>query len=383
MPIPAIVGPVTDLGPILYWLIKRGIDVVGPLMSDPKRLSRIGELIVWQGESGQQVVAGLASVSENQQRIERAIANIETTQLALSGSLDVVQGLSMATFGVTSLAAGFLLWRLKSLDNRLTQLAKRIDDIEERLEANDKAMLAGSLAFLCEYENKGRRDDLDRALDKARHSALTYADLVEHEIEGRRRLPVLNYRGRRYIMSLMTELQCMILREDHPEAVGRAEAEKPRLKRFVEATFQETVAKAPEVYLDPALAREGVTLELLASLYEQLQHAGVVTDRDLRDAAGLFEHLREPIYRSRRSMFSRVWSPVGKAKARCLANLRYLIASVEDANRIESIRLLIAESQKRGFSLRELSERIKAWRADASGGQAEPAGSPILAYAFE
>ncbi len=381
---PAILGAVTDFGPILYWLIKKGRGVIEPIVTDPKRLSRIGDVIVWQGESGQKVVAGLASVAESQHRVEAAITKIESAQLGLSGSMQVVQGLSMATFGVTSLAAGFLLWRLASLDKRLNYLSRRIDDIEKRLEARDNALLAGSLDFLQQYENTGRRDKLDEALKRACDSAHTYAELVKHEAEARRRLPVLNYRGRRYMVSVLTVIQCMILEEDLKGASTRVEAEKPLLKQLVKATFQETVAKAPEIYLDPALARDGVTLELMAGVYEQLHHAGVVADQNLRTAAGLFEHLREPIYRFRKSMFSRVWSPVGKARTSCLTNLRYLIACVEDANRIESLRLLISESQNRGFSLRDLTDRIKKWLSDAPNSQAESSQlPPVLVYAFE
>jgi len=377
----ALVGLIDSSIPAIAWIVERIATETIKVVTRPevvtRTLSRLGDLVVWKSETGIQVVAAIENLGESQQRIETAISGIESAQLAMSSTLGTVQALSMATFGVTSFSAGFMVWRLHALNKRLDRLSRQVADIEARLDARDRALLDGSLNFLHEYERKNRTSDLDHALSKARDSAGTYGRLVGDESEGQKRLPVLNYHGRCYLLSLMTELRCMVLRGDAAEAVDRVEKEKPRLQLLVDTTYRQTLANAPELFLDASLASSGVTLELMTDLYQQLEHAGVLKDVEIRDACDLFEHLRARIFERKTTL----WRPFRRAKTDCLKRLRYLISCVEDCNRIRSMGMLIEDAEILGLSLADISEQVQQWKRDLTSESGDQK-SGVLAYRF-
>lgn len=322
---------------------------------------RISDSIVWEGENGRQVIACLEGLGENQTRITGAIQSLESSQLAASSTLQTVQNVSMASFGMLSLSAGLMMWRLHSLDKRMKLLSKQISDVTTRLDANDKARLETSLKYLDLFEQKQRNRDLETAHQEAAHSANTYGNLIDSEVSSERRVPVMNYWGRCYLLSLMTELSAMIYQDDLQQAVDRADGQRHRIQEFVRATFQQTIAKAPEMYLDPNLSTDGVNLTLLTEVYGQLRITEAIEEPEFRDSNELFEFLREPIYRSRKK-FKNFWAPVGAVKKKYLKNLKYLIACAEDANRIESLKLRIQSAIDNAYSLIELRDHIKAER---------------------
>ena len=378
-------GMVPHSGHLWPWLIKIAVeaakripDMIEKIEKLPDSLHRLGDLIVWEGPTGTKVIAGMSTFAESQQRIETAVSGIESAQLAMSSTLGTVQALSLATFGVTSLSAAFMVWRLRALNKRLDHLSRQVADIEARLDARDRALLDGSLNFLHEYERKNRASDLEQALIKARDSAATYGRLAGDESEGQKRLPVMNYYGRCYLLSLLTELRCMAFRDDNTEAVERVEKEKSRLHLLVDTTYQQTLAKAPELFLSPSLASSGVTFELMTDVYQQLQNAEVLKDVEIRDACDLFEHLRGRIFQEK----SRFWMPFHRAKTDCLHRLRYMISCVEDCNRIRSMGLLIQHAETSKVSLQNLSEQVQKLRPNLgdSGGQGQGVGA--FAYRF-
>ncbi len=324
-------------------------------------LLRIADTIVWEGENGRHVVACMEGLTENQNRIDGAIQSLETSQLAASSTMQTVQNVSMASFGMLSLTAGLMMWRLHSLDKRMKLLSKQISDVTTRLDANDKARLETSLKFLDLYEQKQRRGDLETAHQEAAFSAHTYGNLIDSEMGAGHRVPLMNYWGRCYLLSLMTELSAMIYQGDLQQAIERAETQRSRIQEFVRVTFHQTIAKAPEMYLDPNFINDGISLELMTEVYSQLQISDAIEFPAIRNSNELFEYLREPIYRSRKK-FKNFWAPVGAAKRRCLKNMKYLIACIEDANRIESIKLQIKSAIDNSYSLIELRDHIKTER---------------------
>ena len=350
-------------------------------LRNPDLVSRFGDVIVWNGEKGQQVLVGLESLRDSTVRIENAVVGIEGAQLAMQGTLGVVQSVSIATLGVTSLSGGFMAWRLAALNRRLAHLSRRIDDVEGQIDAANKAHLRSSLQFLADYEKSGKEKDLDRSLGDARRAGNIYGQLAEDETDSRKmRLPVLNYRSRCYYLSLLVEAECLILQEQQVSAVQRLNDERKRLQRIARSTFSETIAKAPEAYLDPAMESDGVTLELITEVYRQARHAEAADDVEVNNAAEMFEHVRKDIYRRRGGLW-RTWRPVGNAKKRYLTRLRYLLACIEDTNRIHSLRLLMNEAEQRGAKLRELHDQVRAWRKEypQTEGSAE---DRVLAYTF-
>jgi len=169
----------------------------------------------------------------------------------------------------------------------------------------------------------------------------------------------------------------MVLRGDAAEAVDRVEKEKPRLQLLVDTTYRQTLANAPELFLDASLASSGVTLELMTDLYQQLEHAGVLKDVEIRDACDLFEHLRARIFERKTTL----WRPFRRAKTDCLKRLRYLISCVEDCNRIRSMGMLIEDAEILGLSLADISEQVQQWKRDLTSESGDQK-SGVLAYRF-
>lgn len=181
----------------------------------------------------------------------------------------------------------------------------------------------------------------------------------------------------------MTEVQCMMLGEKGLEAIRRIEQEeRPRLQKIAEITFAETLGRHPELYLDPRFGQDGITLQLLTELYRQAHEAGVVSEGDWTDASQVFEQLRPRIFDARRGI-RWVWAPRGKGARRMLTRLRYLMACLEDTNRVRSLPLLIRESLANAISLDHLTTQVKEWRTQRfqDGPEARDRG-PAFAYAF-
>jgi len=146
------------------------------LLSDPAGMVvRVGETLVWSGPKGDKVIGLLEMAADSQQRIETAVNGIESAQLAMQGMLGVVQSVSIATLGITSLSGAFMAYRLQALNKRIETLERSIKDVEGKLDAQHKAHLKSSIQFLREYDD--RPDDkakLNRALDEARHAGNIY-----------------------------------------------------------------------------------------------------------------------------------------------------------------------------------------------------------------
>lgn len=389
MPAWTVLGAVEIGRPLLQWFLS---DEVMPLrqqlqqlIADPRgNLSRVGDLIVWNGEGGSRVLAGLDGLVEQGSRIEQAVAGIESAQLAMNGVLGTIQTVSLATLGLTAFSGVYMAARFAALNKRLERLSKRIDDMEGQIDAIHKAYLKHALQFLRDYETGCPRSDnlLERAHEQARFAANIYGELAQNEAEGQARLPVLNYRSRCYCLALLTEVECQTLRELDKSASDRIEEEQVRLQRIAQVVFEKTVAKSPEAYLDPSLRDSGVTLELLTEVYHQAHHAGAIKKSAIKDASEMFESIREQVYK-RRSGIWWVWRAKGRAKQRYLANLRYLLACLEDTNRIQSLRLLLeATREHKSSPLREIVTKLKAWREQRSKEGSNIGNEQVLAYSF-
>ncbi len=374
-----MLGTLSTGQPIVSSLLAQCLETVaayGPIAVEilrrPNRINRLGDLLVWDGEGGRKIIAGLDGVGENVNRINSAVAGIETAQLATNGILNTLQTVSFATLGVTALSAGYMFFRLKALDARVSTLNQKIADVENQVAAEQRARLLSAIQFIRGFESKSDNHHLEEALGFARMAANTYAQLAQGEARGQRRLPVLNYHGRCYLLSLMTEVRALLLMDDSPQASERICEEQPTLVEVARATFEKTIGQSPEDLLDPGLRVDGITLELLAETYRQAYQAGAIGDPEIRDAAEMFEHLRDGIYRSRSRRFSLFAS---SSRDGILARFRYLIACVEDVNRVKALQLLIDECQQRKTTLRHIESQLHSWRS-----RLEP--NQLLAFDF-
>src|SRR5262249_22278145 len=153
----------------------------------------------------------LECLSESQTRIEQVVGHIETAQIGMASSLGTLTSLSMATLGVTSLAAGFMVWRMNALHQRLNAIRDQISDIQATLNAQNQAHIGTSLTFLDRFERNHQDGDRKTALEKSAFATHLYRDLVQNELQGRKRLLALNQCGRYYFLALTAQVRCLVL----------------------------------------------------------------------------------------------------------------------------------------------------------------------------
>lgn len=234
-------------------------------------------------------------------------------------------------------------------------------DIESNLQAKDKAWLLAGIASLEKYEQGRHEDDRQSAKESSLHAAKLYGQLLEAECQdgAPRRLPVIDYYGRCYLVALTTELRCHLLANDELEiARKRLDHERPTFNLAAKVAFQEVLGKTPEQFLDPELQPHNVTLDLLSEIYQQARHIDAVDQQDASTASELFEKFRGRIFGSQKGV-GWVFAPHGKGTVKMLSDLRYLMTCLEEANRIGSLRLRVEEAIKGEFSLRDLEEWLR------------------------
>lgn len=364
---PLILGPVPSKGRLMLWLLRVAHDRLAPLLQDPAgSVERLGDLLVWNGRHGRHVLAYLEQTAESQRRIEAVVQGVQSAQVTSHGALGGLYSLSVLGLGLTTLGGGLMILRMNALQSRLAALQRRMKDIEANLQAKDKARLLAGIAALEKYEQGHKEDDRRSAKESSLLATKLYGELLERECQdgAPRRLPVMDYYGRCYLVALATQLRCHILAEDELEiALTQLDREGPRFNRAARVAFQQVMGNSPERFLDPGLGPHGVTLDLLAEIYQQARGIGAVDDQDCSTASELFEQLRDRIFGAHRGS-GWVFAPRGRGAARMLSSLRYLMTSLEEAGRIGSLRIRVEEAIRGQFSLRE----VERWLREMSSG---------------
>jgi len=351
MPSP-IVGILPSLGvDIGQWFLQKALPFAAarilPIMDDPTGAAqRLGDLVIWQGTSGQKVLGMLGGISESQTRIEGAVERIETAQVAMSGTLGTVLNISLFHLGFSAFAAGFMLYRLKSLDHRLKALGQQAIDIKDHLDAMTQAGLGNGLTHLDRFEKKSKHADLDQAFRDCNLTRILYQRLVANELVGPKRLPVLNHCSRCYLLALMATVRCRVYLHDWEEIEPLLISERATMSLLARTTFELVLGKNPEAYLEPRLQEEGVTLDVMTEIYKQAHLAKALDGDQIRDAGQMFEQLRNRVYGASRGI---CFSDASRVRRQRMVNLRYLIATLEDINRVESVRVRIAAARTNGL----------------------------------
>ncbi|NLX96623.1 MAG: hypothetical protein GXY83_10640, partial [Rhodopirellula sp.] len=251
-------------------------------------------------------------------------------------------------------------------------------DVEGKIDAQHKAHLKSSLQFLRKYEDSSDKNELQTALREARFAANIYSTLAADEANGPARLPVLNCRGRLYIVSLLTELRCMMSSDDSKQALQRIDEESPDLKKLAEVCFEQTLKTDPERYLRAAFQPHGVSLNLMTTIYQQARQLGIIDEPQVDDANALFEYVRCQLERGETYA---AWWRRGNIEAE-MQKLRYLLACLEETSRIEGLRLMIGDIHQRGGSLSELVKSLKEWKEKQAVQEKAGEAPPVFAYAF-
>lgn len=381
---PLILGPVPSRVRLLLWLLQVAQERLAPLLKDPTgRVERLGDLLVWNGRHGQHVLAYLEQTAESQRRIEAIVQGVQASQMATHAALGGLYSLSILGLGLTSLGGSFMILRMNALQARLAALQRRLKDIETNLQAKDKAGLLAGIAALDKYEQGRNEDDRRSAKDASLLATKLYGELLERECQegAPRRLPVMDYYGRCYLVALATEVRCHMLAEDELEiARKRLEQEAPIFNRAARFAFQEVLGRSPERFLDPALQPHGVTLELLSEIFERARRLDAVVGHDISTAGDFFEQFRGRIFGARRGVR---WAlaPRGRRAAKMLLSLRYLMTRLEEADRVGSLRLRVEEAIRGQFSLGDLEHWLRGMSSGTVPSQFE-AVDPSQVIAF-
>jgi hypothetical protein len=158
-------------------------------------------------------------------------------------------------------------------------------------------------------------------------------------------------------------------------AITRINNEKLRLQSIAKSTFDTVIQGKPEFFLRAETATEGITLDVMAELYQQARHAGAITTPEVNSAGQLFELCRS------KGIAGSSWHRSRK-RVRGTTELRYLMASLEEINHIEGMRLLIAEGFKDKESIRDFQFKMKQWWKDKLGRSSKDKPQATAAYGF-
>jgi hypothetical protein len=354
--------------PLLPKLLEysRKIPAIADALSDASGYAtRLGDLIVWRGSSGQKVLLGLQSLTESQARIQQAVTSIETAQLATNAALGSLHLLACANLGITALTGGFMLWRLEALNKRFDKLAIQIQDLDDKLDAQNKSHLRTAVQNLRDYDDKPDPATLREAKNRAQNAANIYGELTANETRRKEpRLDVLNYQGRCYLFSLVTELRARLLEESPDQVINRVDGELGRIHSLAKVTFKQAIGDSPAPFLEPETKAEGITLDLITEIYQQACHLKAFEDKPIRNHSEMFEYAR-----SKGRSFSLFGGPDAKDLSK---RLKYLIACFEDIGRVESLKLMAEtiKSSSMNFAaiqadLRALQDRQKSTPSEA------------------
>lgn len=234
-----------------------------------------------------------------------------------------------------------------------------------------QADLQASLKHLARFESTQNAHDLRQAKNQATDATEAYRILVQREVQGQKRLLTLNACGRYFLLSLT-----QILANQLKEAEQELAAEKPTLKELARATFDEVMSKSPEVYLDPKLQGDHITLDLVTEIYQQAHQLGAVDGAQFKDAGQTFEYFRPKIYAA-----GSWFRPTGRAKDKLLTKLKYLMACLEEVSRIEALRLRVATAIDGKLSFQDLNQAI-ARAKEATGAVGNEPEPQVVAFAI-
>ena len=135
------------------------------------------------------------------------------------------------------------------------------------------------------------------------------------------------------------------------------------LTSHAQKVFHRTVGSKPASFLIPELAKHGVTLEMLAELYRQASHAGILENRHYVSAGDMFEEMR--------TSMSTVSDPTFYKSTKAIALRDEFIeagTAVEEINRLRGLSLLIEQYGDRYQDLaKDITDSISQSKSPVEG----------------
>ncbi len=360
----ATIGTLAGFG--IRELVRAGIPHVQKLIADPSGyFSRTGDVLVWNSAQGQETIAVLQGVADTQKRIEKTVNNTAEISLNNSQAISSLTAISFAGIGVTALFGGAILWRVEALNKKLDTLSQQIKDIDGKISAQQKAQLKTAVEQLIEYERsidvgQAKHSKGEEAESRAHEAYNIYGGLLCDELKRKeKRINVINYNGRCYILGLMTRIRALLLLNSYDEIESMYDLAKETLREYSKVMFDLVIGEGPEIFLSSSMKTEGVTLEVMTEIYQNAYRIGV-TDYDFREPSDLFEHCRVKGIAGKsfmpdimpKNMFS------SKKGSEQVHSLKFLMSTLEEVSKIESSVLIVQQLKKSGVNYANFEKDI-------------------------
>ena len=334
-------------------------------------IDRIGAALVAERDGQREVIALLHRQGSQIDGIGTAVEGIADTvdgiavaQEAVSESIGVLTSLCAVNLGFSILTPAVLLMQYTALCRRLDRLLRDMKGIESRLDAMNVGDLNAGLTKLSaagEVTNAEslKKDFLLAASDTLTDSQAYYTAQLQAELAGgaaaNRQFAWLV--ARHLMVASLGVAACHLRHQQSALAVKAIKKALGPLRNHAAAVFRRTVGAgaSPIRYLMPGLKEHGVTLESLAELHRQAEHAGVLDGARKQSATEFFEDLRGYLASAQDPWFRRT-STV--QKRRC--EFAEATAAVEEVNRIQGLVLALCHCGERGLDYFTLEREILA-----------------------
>jgi len=271
------------------------------------------------------------------------VDGIAVAQEAVSESIGVLTSLCAVNLGFSILTPAILLMQYTALCRRLDRLLRDMKGIQSRLDAMNVGDLNAGLTKLSAAGEVTNAESLKKDFLLAASDTLTdsQAWLV----------------ARHLMVASLGVAACHLRHQQSALAMKAIKKALGPLRNHAAAVFRRTVGAgaSPIRYLMPGLKEHGVTLESLAELHRQAEHAGVLDGARKQSATEFFEDLRGNLASAQDPWFRRT-STV--QKRRC--EFAEATAAVEEVNRIQGLVLALCHCGERGLDYFTLEWEILA-----------------------
>jgi hypothetical protein len=310
-------------------------------------------LIFGQADGGDRVLAYLQQTSPRIEAIEHAVDGLQAGQAALSSSLASLQTVSMVTLGLTALTPAVLGVQFVALNRRLGAIQKQIANLHKKFAAAIKADLETGLDLLRQGQDfleagnrPNARDRLTDALPFC-HRTMKYYGKLLGDCLGRPKVSREEARllARHLAVAVVDAASCQIGLEQDQHAFAQSGQELDLLRKAARWVFHDLVVRDPAPYLLPGMRAHGVTLDFMATLFQQARDAGAFDPAKDSSASAWFDEHREALVRAslKQPFFgSENWYTTLKGQ------LREAIAAVEETSRVVGLSRQVEEVRGSG-----------------------------------
>lgn len=354
---------------IASWLLAHGGElgdasarVIRPVMAaitDPTAsVDRIGSALVAQQNGQREVIGLLHQHTAKLDGIATAVDGIGQSVGEINRSIGVLTSLSMVGLGLSALSQIHIAFQFARLTERLNRLEAEVQEIKGMMHADFRGALNAGLTQM--EMGLGRQADspalaaalFHQAINNLTTSTAKYTELLNGGV-GSGNVQTRWMLARHLTVSVLGEVAIYTQLRETGLAVGSLNATLLPLRQHARSVFERTVAAKPTTFLMPALAEHGITLEVVAELYRQAAHSGVIEAGNRATAGDLFETLRDRLIGAMDPWFfksSKVW--------RLRAEFTEAATAIEEVNRLQGLALAIGHCERAGQDYLTLVEGI-------------------------